>query len=81
MKPQNPHENCDFMTTGTHHCKFAWQEGWDTLRKWLFEPCTEHLIAVSKCKYDATGNYQYWDELEPPGLRYQCPKCMKGLEV
>ncbi len=53
----------------------GWQEGHDALKKWLFEPCTEH-------KYDNPPYEWDWAENKiqfTAKYHYLCPECMRGL--
>lgn len=61
---------------------FIWQEGFDALKVWLFEPCTEHPIDEYEAGKPMPMQAQVvWTAKSISWLhRYLCPECMKELE-
>ncbi len=86
MKPENPYQKPEtFMPTDTTETieddarYFAWQEGFDTLVKWLKSSCLDH----SAPENDGRGLTQ-WSSKTRSGWIYthhkDCPQCWQELK-
>lgn len=83
MKLENPYRKCNqslreagFKATEKRASLHqGWQEGFESLERWLLEPCTEHSCAIGK----QCDDFFMVSDVKYPAHRYLCPVCLEEL--